>query len=70
MFVCSCRAVTDRTVKAAIDDGAKTIEQIALKCGAGSLCQGCWPTLSELLAEHVEEEPRTRRRGAVFARRR
>lgn len=70
MFVCSCRAVTDRTVKEAIADGARTIEQIALKCGAGSLCQGCWPTLSELLSEHLDEQPRSGRKGVLFARRR
>lgn len=67
--MCSCRAVTDRTIRAAIADGATTIEQIALKCGAGSLCQGCWPALSELLAEQPVKEPNSRRTG-LFARRR
>ncbi|MBW3536962.1 MAG: (2Fe-2S)-binding protein [Actinobacteria bacterium] len=56
MYVCSCRAVTDRTVKSVISNGARTIDQIADRCGAGSLCQGCWPTLSKLLAE-AERRP-------------
>lgn len=57
MYVCSCCAVTDRTVKSAIAEGARTIEQIALRCGAGSLCQGCWPTLADLLAEAADDAP-------------
>jgi bacterioferritin-associated ferredoxin len=53
MFVCSCRAVTDRTVKAAIASGATCIEEIAERCGAGSRCGGCWPELERLLQQHA-----------------
>ena len=49
MFVCSCQAVTDRTIKAAIASGARTIDDIATRCGAGARCGGCWPALAELL---------------------
>ena len=51
MYVCSCRAVTDRTVDAAIASGADTVEEIARRCGAGARCGGCWPELERLLAE-------------------
>jgi bacterioferritin-associated ferredoxin len=51
MYVCSCRAVTDRTVKAAIASGATTIDAIAERCGAGGRCGGCWPALAELLED-------------------
>ena len=54
MFVCSCRAVTDRTVDAAIASGADCIEEIAERCGAGSRCGGCWPELERLLHQHAE----------------
>jgi bacterioferritin-associated ferredoxin len=54
MFVCSCRAVTDRTVRAAIASGADRIPEIADRCGAGSRCGGCWPELERLLHEHDE----------------
>ena len=53
MFVCSCRAVTDRTVRAAIASGAQTVEEVADRCGAGARCGGCWPALAELLDEHA-----------------
>lgn len=52
MYVCACRALTDRTVKAAIASGARTVEEISSRCGAGGRCGGCWPTLRELLDEH------------------
>jgi bacterioferritin-associated ferredoxin len=51
MYVCSCRAVSDRTVRAAVAAGAASIGDIAARCGAGSGCGGCWPTLERLLAE-------------------
>ena len=63
MIVCSCRAVSDRTVKAAIASGASNIPEVAARCGAGARCGGCWPALSELLDEArpltAEERRRT-----------
>ena len=56
MFVCSFRAVTDRTVRAAIASGARSIEDVAARCGAGGRCGGCWPALAELLDEHGPSE--------------
>jgi bacterioferritin-associated ferredoxin len=52
MYVCSCRAVTDRTVDAAIASGASSIEEVASRSTAGSRCGGCWPTLQQLIDEH------------------
>ena len=51
MYVCGCRAVTDRTIDAAIAAGARTIDDVAARCGAGSSCGGCWPELERLLAQ-------------------
>jgi bacterioferritin-associated ferredoxin len=51
MYVCSCRATTDREVARAIDGGATTIDDISRACGAGDGCGGCWPTLQHLLDE-------------------
>jgi bacterioferritin-associated ferredoxin len=53
MFVCSCRAVTDRTVDATIASGATCIEEIAQRCGAGGRCGGCWPELERIIHEHA-----------------
>ena len=52
MFVCHCRAVTDRTIRGAIEAGASDTGALARHCGAGSRCGGCWPALQSLLAEY------------------
>jgi bacterioferritin-associated ferredoxin len=52
VIVCSCRAVSDRTIDAAIASGAQTIEDISSRCSAGGRCGGCWPTLQRLLDDH------------------
>jgi bacterioferritin-associated ferredoxin len=56
MYVCSCRAITDRTVDAAIAAGADTVDDVTARCGAGAKCGGCTPMLEQLLAEHAERE--------------
>lgn len=59
MFVCSCLAVTDRTVNAAIAAGASSVEEITDRCAAGGCCGGCWLELQHLLDSH-----RSRQAGA------
>jgi bacterioferritin-associated ferredoxin len=49
MIVCSCKAVTDRTTRAAIADGAESIDDLMHRCGAGTSCGGCWPELERLI---------------------
>ncbi len=52
MFICSCLAIADRTVEAAIAAGSATVQQVTERCGAGGNCRGCWPELQRLLDEH------------------
>jgi len=65
MFVCSCRAVTDRTVDAAIASGAATIPEVIDRCGAGSRCGGCWPELERLLELHEAEQAQALQRAVA-----
>ena len=51
MLICSCRAVNDRSIRAAIQAGATTPQELAEMCGAGGECGGCVPALLELLDE-------------------
>jgi bacterioferritin-associated ferredoxin len=41
--------VSDRVIKAAVATGDRTVEDLALSCGAGSDCGGCHRALAELL---------------------
>ena len=49
MFVCHCRALTDREIGEAIAAGARDLDEIGRRCGAGITCGGCCPLLEELL---------------------
>ena len=49
MFVCHCKAVTDRTIGAAISQGATTVADITSLCRAGGGCGGCHTVLQSLI---------------------
>jgi bacterioferritin-associated ferredoxin len=51
VLVCHCKAVYDREVRHAIEDGARDEFDVAEACGAGSVCGGCVPSVTRLLAE-------------------
>jgi bacterioferritin-associated ferredoxin len=50
MIVCHCRAVSDRTIDAAIAAGASTVADVTHATGAGTGCGGCLPAIEVLLA--------------------
>ncbi|HKA89404.1 MAG TPA: (2Fe-2S)-binding protein [Haliangiales bacterium] len=52
MIVCICRRITERTVRAAIAEGATTAGDVAAACGAGSGCGMCCEQICEMIAEH------------------
>lgn len=57
MFVCHCRGITDRTIGAAVAAGARSVEEIGRRCGAGVDCGGCIPALARLLDENRRDRP-------------
>jgi bacterioferritin-associated ferredoxin len=59
MIVCHCHGVTDREIRASVQNGARTCAEVAECCGASSGCGGC----ASLVAEIVHGE---RRRLAVL----
>jgi len=64
MLVCHCRRVNDRAVKATVAAGARTVPDVAARCGAGTRCGGCWPAIDQLLAT-LGAEPERRSFEAV-----
>ena len=66
-LVCLCHGVNERRIRREIDHGASTIDEIAARCHAGSCCQGCHPTLDELLAERATAVAVPRRRRFLVA---
>jgi bacterioferritin-associated ferredoxin len=50
MYVCCCTGVTDTTIRAAIEAGATSIEEITRCTRAGSRCGSCRPEIADMLA--------------------
>lgn len=51
MYVCVCKAVTDRQVVQAINEGACTRRQLMQCTGAGGVCGKCSQSIKSLLEE-------------------
>jgi bacterioferritin-associated ferredoxin len=49
MIVCHCEVASDRHVHEAIACGALTVDDVGDRCGAGTRCGSCRPTISALL---------------------
>ncbi|MGE5181114.1 MAG: bacterioferritin-associated ferredoxin [Acidobacteriota bacterium] len=50
MIVCLCHPTSDRDVDAIIDEGARSVEDIGRRCGAGTGCGSCVEELRDRLA--------------------
>ena len=59
MYVCACEGVTDRTVRAAVVSGARSVDDVTRRCGAGGECGGCLPLIQELLSS-LDDDARPR----------
>jgi len=49
MIVCSCRAVSDRVIGKAIDQGASTVDEVSAATGAGTKCGSCRGHIHDIL---------------------
>ncbi len=49
MIVCLCRAVSDAKLKEVIAEGASTVREVAMRCGAGTSCGACVPMVKDMI---------------------
>ena len=49
MLICLCRAVSDRDVKHAIQQGARRVRCVGQRTGAGTCCGSCRVDLHSML---------------------
>jgi bacterioferritin-associated ferredoxin len=54
MYVCVCRAVTDKEVKAAIEAGADTVQAVTKACCAGEDCGACHGVIEDMIEDRWE----------------
>jgi bacterioferritin-associated ferredoxin len=57
MYVCICNAVTDHEILAAVEHGARTLEQLEQTLLVGTCCGKCRETACELLERHRPPRP-------------
>jgi bacterioferritin-associated ferredoxin len=55
VYVCQCKAVTDRTICALVFEGCHDADDIGRVCGAGTDCGGCLETIEEIVASITRE---------------
>ncbi len=51
MYVCLCKGVSHRTIRRCIDEGARSIDEVGRRCGAGTSCGACRPDIGGMLAD-------------------
>jgi len=52
MYVCVCQKITDREIRQAVADGARSLHSLCEQLPLGGCCGRCLPYASELVAEH------------------
>lgn len=61
MIVCHCHAVSDRTIRQAVREGADNRLDVGRHCEAGTACRGCHGAIDEIV-----EAERTRLAETAF----
>jgi bacterioferritin-associated ferredoxin len=49
MYICVCNAVTERQIRASVDEGAATLEDLQFELGVATCCGTCAATAVEFL---------------------
>lgn len=56
-LICICNLVTEDEIKAVLEKGAKTAEDIQKFTRAGTSCGRCLPEIDELVETHKKKKP-------------
>ena len=52
MYVCLCKAITDREVRQALDEGCQNLRDLKQELGICTRCCKCAPAVKSLVDEH------------------
>jgi bacterioferritin-associated ferredoxin len=53
VYVCICMAITTQTILDLAADGVSRTSEVGERCGAGTVCAKCRPTIRRLLTSAV-----------------
>ena len=56
VIVCHCRVVTDRVIRKAVRNGARTRNEVVSACAANMSCGGCAPAIDEIIEAETAGE--------------
>jgi bacterioferritin-associated ferredoxin len=59
MFVCVCNGITEHQVRAAIGDGARTLDELSARLGVAAGCGCCASFASDLIAQTPQPSAQT-----------
>jgi bacterioferritin-associated ferredoxin len=57
MYICLCKAVSDRRIRRAVNEGACSLRDLTRDLGLGTVCGKCVPTAREVLQECLDAQP-------------
>ena len=55
MIVCVCKAVSERHIRAAVNDGASSLRDLTRELGVGTCCGKCLPFAKTALAQSLQQ---------------
>jgi bacterioferritin-associated ferredoxin len=58
VYVCLCRAVTDKDIKQAVDDGHRNVAAVRDRLGVGTGCGRCREYAAELIRRLADSSER------------
>lgn len=58
MYVCVCRAISDRQIREVLDRGARSLHEVQTYLPVASCCGCCEDTAREIIDSHNVSQPR------------
>lgn len=53
MYVCVCNAVSERAIREAVEDGARTYGDLQARTGCGTCCGCCEPVALQVMEQYL-----------------
>lgn len=56
MYVCVCNAVTEKQVRAAVQEGVYSLRELSAKLGVATCCGCCAKLASQIVDEELQQD--------------
>ncbi len=56
MYICLCHAVTDSTIKEAINNGASSVQDLKDELNVATCCGRCLNEVSNIVENHIQQQ--------------